>query len=337
MVHELLGIGNNRVSLASVPGVAKELQEIVLSPEHDEFYAANMYSNFGDIGNNIKNLMEEFQAKSKSHQKVESIADMKTFIESYPQFKKMSGTVAKHVTIVGELSRLVGAHALLDVSEVEQELACQSDHSLALQKVKSLFANPKVRDMDLVRVAMLYALRYEKHSSNEIADLVDALAKKGVGERSRRLVPMVLDYGGVKARGADLFGAEPPMAITKKFFKGLKGVDNIYTQHKPLLVDTLEELIRGKGLRESQFPYLGNSQMRDVPQDVVVYVVGGTTYEESCAIQAFNKLNPAHRVILGGNHVHNFKSFAEEMTQSMQGVPQKTSAALPGGKNASHW
>ena len=54
-------------------------------------------------------------------------------MENYPQFKKMSGTVAKHVTVVGELSRLVGAHNLMDVSECEQELACQSDHSQSLQ------------------------------------------------------------------------------------------------------------------------------------------------------------------------------------------------------------
>lgn len=41
----------------------------------------------------------------------------------------MSGTVAKHVTLVGELSRLVSAHNLLEVSETEQQLACQEDHS----------------------------------------------------------------------------------------------------------------------------------------------------------------------------------------------------------------
>lgn len=54
-------------------------------------------------------------------------------MENYPQFKKMSGTVSKHVTVVGELSRLVAERNLLEVSEVEQELACQSDHSSALQ------------------------------------------------------------------------------------------------------------------------------------------------------------------------------------------------------------
>ena len=117
----------------------------------------------------------------------------------------------------------------------------------------------------------------------------------------------------------------------------LKGVDNIYTQHKPLLSDTLEELLKGKGLRESHFPYLGNAQVRDVPQDVMIYVVGGVTYEESCAVHAFNRLNPNTRVVLGGTHVHNFKSFVEEVTQTMQGVPQLKSSTGVLGKNASHW
>ena len=39
MVHELLGINNNRINLGNVPGISKDLQEVVLSAEHDEFYA----------------------------------------------------------------------------------------------------------------------------------------------------------------------------------------------------------------------------------------------------------------------------------------------------------
>lgn len=88
-----------------------------------------MYLNYGEIGSNIKKLMDEFQSKTKGQQKVETIADMKNFIENYPQFRKMSGTVAKHVTLIGELSRLITNHSLFEVSEAEQELACQSDHS----------------------------------------------------------------------------------------------------------------------------------------------------------------------------------------------------------------
>jgi vacuolar protein sorting-associated protein 45 len=61
------------------------------------------------------------------------------FIETYPAFKKMSGTVSKHVTVVSELSRLVEIHDLMDVSECEQELACQNDHSQSLLVSRSGF------------------------------------------------------------------------------------------------------------------------------------------------------------------------------------------------------
>jgi len=54
-------------------------------------------------------------------------------VENYPQFRKMSGTVSKHVTVVSELSRLVGEHSLLEISELEQDMACKSDHALHLQ------------------------------------------------------------------------------------------------------------------------------------------------------------------------------------------------------------
>lgn len=39
MVHELLTINNNRVDLSHVKGISKELKEVVLSAQHDEFYA----------------------------------------------------------------------------------------------------------------------------------------------------------------------------------------------------------------------------------------------------------------------------------------------------------
>lgn len=49
MVHELLTINNNRVDLSHVQGISKELKEVVLSAQHDEFYenvqSFNGYSN----------------------------------------------------------------------------------------------------------------------------------------------------------------------------------------------------------------------------------------------------------------------------------------------------
>lgn len=54
-----------------------------------------MYMNFGDIGQNIKTLMNDYQLKAQTHQQLESINDMKRFVEQYPQFKKISGKRVK--------------------------------------------------------------------------------------------------------------------------------------------------------------------------------------------------------------------------------------------------
>ena len=53
-------------------------------------------------------------------------------------FQKMSGTVSKHVVLVGELASMMERYKLLEISETEQELACQEAHSQHLQ-VCSLF------------------------------------------------------------------------------------------------------------------------------------------------------------------------------------------------------
>ncbi|XP_061162873.1 vacuolar protein sorting-associated protein 45-like [Saccostrea echinata] len=320
MVHELLGINNNRINLSDVPGISKDLKEVVLSAEHDEFYANNMYNNFGEIGTNIKDLMEEFQKKSQSTAKVESIADMKAFIENYPQFKKMSGTVAKHVAVVGELSRLVTKHHLMEASELEQELACQGDHSACLQRIKSLLSSDKLQPLDMLRLVMLYALRYESHSNNDISGLLDVLRKKGVSDKLRNLVPAVLEYGGRKARGSDLFGNQDAVAMTKRFFKGLKGVENIYTQHKPFMYNVLDQLIKGK-LKEGSFPYLGTSVLKERPQDIIVFMIGGATYEEAMAVHTLNRSTPGVRVVLGSTSILNFKSFLDEVMQAVRGQP----------------
>lgn len=133
MVHELLGINNGRVDLSDVPDVRPELKEVVLSQDQDPFFKKNMYLNFGDLGSNIKEYVEQYQSRTKNNANIESIGDMKRFIEEYPEFRKLSGNVSKHVTLVGELSRRVGEENLLEVSEVEQSLACNDNHAADLK------------------------------------------------------------------------------------------------------------------------------------------------------------------------------------------------------------
>ena len=57
---------------------------------------------------------------------------------------------------------------------------------------------------------------------------------------SHQLASSIMNFGGRAVRGGQLFGEQTTMAMTKKYFKGLQGVENIYTQHKPYLIDLLQ-------------------------------------------------------------------------------------------------
>jgi len=313
MVHQLMGINNNRVSLSDAPGINKELQDIVLSSSQDEFYAANLYSDFGEIGQTIKILMEDFQNKAKSHQKIESISDMKNFVENYPQFKKMSGTVSKHVTLVSELSRFVVARNLLEISEVEQELVSDGDHSTMLKKVTELIDNEATGLDEATRLVMLFALRFETQANSGVRALLTRLRRRS--EASARQVHNLQRFAGVNARHGNLFRAQASAtnAITGKLFKGLKGVENVYTRHTPLLKEILEDLVRGR-LRTGQFPFLGAAYDGRV-STIVVFVIGGVTYSEALAVHQLNA-SLKTQIILGGTNILNSEAFLQQMEQA---------------------
>eukprot|EP01118_Nematostelium_gracile_P017013 TRINITY_DN7149_c0_g1_i2.p1 TRINITY_DN7149_c0_g1~~TRINITY_DN7149_c0_g1_i2.p1 ORF type:complete len:395 (-),score=104.61 TRINITY_DN7149_c0_g1_i2:24-1208(-) len=150
MVHELMGINNNRVDLSNVKGVQKDMKEIVLSSDQDPWYKQTMYLNFGDLGVKIKELVDDFQAKTKSNQNIQSMDDIKRFVEEYPLFRKLSGNVTKHVTVMGELSNLVNERQLLKVSEIEQDLANNDDHEKHMREVEGLFAESGIRKQEPV-------------------------------------------------------------------------------------------------------------------------------------------------------------------------------------------
>lgn len=219
MVHELLGIRNNRVDLTNTPGIPKEFKELVLSGDQDEFYGKNMYANFGEIGSMIKNLMEEFQKKAKDQKKVESIADMKNFIETYPQFKKMSGTVQKHLCIMGELSANSTKRNLFEVSELEQEVACKADHSAQLQRIKRTISDERISVEDALKLVALYAIRYERHANCDTSGLLQFIKTRG---GPTRVVPSLIEYAGSHVRQGELFSTvriTDAMKLTRQLIK----------------------------------------------------------------------------------------------------------------------
>jgi len=325
MVHELLGLNNNRVILRGVPNVSKDLEEVVLSsaPGHDTFFQSHRNSNFGELGEAIQKLLQDYQARSQQHQvsNLKSIEDMQSFMEKYPELRSESHTVSKHVAIMGELARLVEVCSLMDVSAFEQDLACTDDQGGHLKELMSKLDSSSIKIPDKLRLGMLYALRYETAMQNAIPAVKEAMRRGGVPPNNIALIDAVLKYAGAKVRGPGLYGTNQSSLskMTKSFMTSVQGVSNVYSQHSPLLMDTIESAVKGK-LRGEDYPMvskLGSGIGVDnlpLPQEILIFMVGGMTYEEATKVSEFNEANAGRvRVILGGSTVHNSTSFLEEL------------------------
>ncbi|KAF9454695.1 Sec1-like protein [Macrolepiota fuliginosa MF-IS2] len=334
MVHELLGIQNGRVDLRMVPDIGPELAEITLTTSTDPFFQTHYLSTFGDLGTALKDYVQNYQSKSlaTSPTNIQSIADMKRFVEEYPEFRKLGGNVSKHVALVGELSRLVGRDKLLDVGEVEQGLATSSGADYKI--VRGVIADPGVLPWNKLKLAILYALRYQKTQQINIANLINLLLENGVSREDARLVYLFLNVAGADQRQDDLFSTESLLAKGRSALKGLKGVENVYTQHSPHLSQTLENLFKGR-LKESSYPFLegvGPNQGIQRPQDIILFIIGGATYEEARTVSLYNQdpvaasngaLPPGVgvRLLLGGTCMHNSSSYVEMVRSAAEKFP----------------
>jgi vacuolar protein sorting-associated protein 45 len=176
----------------------------------------------------------------------------------------------------------------------------------------------------------LYALRYE--NSANLHMLLQAMSKGGVPPHSISLVKSLLRYGGSKSRGPGLFhngGGDIMSRVTKNIVGAVQGIDNVYSQHEPLVMDTLQMLLKGK-LSARDYPVAyGNSNAVTDPiltDDVLIFMVGGVTYEEAYKIAEYNKSLAANagggssggsnvrpQIILAGSTVHNSTSFLDEL------------------------
>ena len=169
--------------------------------------------------------------------------------------------------------------------------------------------------------------------------LLDLLTAAGnVPARRVDLVTRLLAYHhslqAARAAGgfSDLFESSSIFSGARDRFKGLKGVENVYTQHSPRLEATLQNLIKAR-LKEQQYPFVeGGGTTRDKPQDIIVFIVGGATYEEAKMVAQVNASSPGVRVVLGATSIHNSTTFLEEVEDAVsswpEGEPSSTAARL---------
>lgn len=89
----------------------------------------------------------------------------------------------------------------------------------------------------------------------------------------------------------------------------------------------LDEIFKGRPL-DPQYPIMGSElpPFRRPPQQVVVFIVGGVTYEEALTVHNFNL--SGYQVVLGGTTIHNSNTFLSEILDATNGISFKHTRTL---------
>ena len=240
---------------------------------------------------------------------------MQRILEDYPEYSRLAGNVSKHVDLMSELSRVVEANQLFEVSALEQDIATTDSAKEHTTNVMEQLRKPGVPNGERLRLALLYALRYETHRDSAITQVKEGLRTAGVADDQIALIDTLLQYAGSNVRGGDLFNNKSIMPqVTNMLTRSIRGVENVYTQHKSLLSKTVDNVIKGK-CRNTEYPFLGEGSEGARPTEIIVFMVGGTTYEEERDMGLLREQNPQAHIILGGSTIHNMRTFLADVAQ----------------------
>ncbi|KPI88587.1 vacuolar protein sorting-associated protein 45- like protein [Leptomonas seymouri] len=325
MLHEHIGLRSNTLKLP--PDVQGAEEEGYVFSEHDDaFFAHNMFSNWGDLCNNVKKYVDQCKAALNVDRSTATLEELKTFMQNIPHTKSLTGSVTKHTTVTTHLSSEIKRRSLLEISLLEQDMIASSNQSDHWSRLQTFASHPSTSQSDLTRLCLIYHLRYEQPGrESKVSQYLDR-----VNSNYSLVLQKLRQYYGVSRPTDRLFAATGVMAT---IMKTLVDVGNIYTQHEPVLKRTLLQLYSGQ-LELADYPYLpqptsssggggGMTSLEYKPREVMVYMCGGYTFEEAALIHSVNtqtafKPNEMSsfaaggielRATIGGETVLNSKSF----------------------------
>lgn len=341
MVNELLGINNanNTVDLSHLSGVGEELKTVIMNENQDPFYSKCMYRNFGDLSTLLKQYVDDYKTKTKTNSNISSIKDMKFFLENYPEYKKMSLNLSKHMLLTSEIDKQINGQRIWETSEFEQNMCSSADtshHDQDLEELKMFLgdiAKPDgsdwkpLDDMIKLKLLSLYALKYESYPNNQI----NAILKSSNKPIFNKFIPVLLKYAGQRSRAAGEDGAifnkvgspsgaaNHVAALFNNFSGKNNGMsDNAFMQFQPRISVLLEKLVKSRvGLSGDTFVNINNSvsESKVAPSEIVIFMVGGVCYEEARIIDEINQNTDDVRIVIGGTHTLNSKSFINNLME----------------------
>lgn len=348
MLHELIGIKKNIVELQETK------EQVLLSESQDSFFKESMYLNYGDLTDKFQKYVEDYKKQTKlssiENLKTQNLTELKKLLTRFPEFKKLSNNILKHLNLITELDKQISLQNLWMVGELQQTIMCNlENHSTIKTKIFELLNDRSITTVHKIKIILLYITKFPENSgetSQFISRLSDGSFSVPVATVSQ--ISLIKHFN--KLFGAKVYRGpqENSNNIGSIFNKNKINInslfnnnnnnskntpknDNIYMQYIPKLNEVLNALINQHQPKQpnsnassplsdlstlvpdtvtDQYGKVGNDI---IVQDIIIYFKGGVTYEESRLIHDLAASNPKVNLVIGSDQILNSSSWMDKL------------------------
>lgn len=303
MLHEIIGINYNIATLQTNPPTS-----IVLDERTDEFFAQNLFTGFGELGDAIKNLTQTVREQPTNVKDIKSLDELKQYIQSYPILHERQQLASKHANLSGEISKAIKNDDLLNLALLEQSIVADNDPTGHLDKVLNGISIAR-SNQNALRLALLYVLKYNGADETNIKA---ALNGRQHGEQLIKCIDQFNVFANERyERKEPLFQKKSIISKARNLIGFNRDNEDQFSQYVPNLESIVVSLEK-KALDIKQFPEIKHTNITN-PSKTIIFFVGGTTYEEGRIVAQASK--NGMDIILGGTTIHNMNSFVKHEIQ----------------------
>lgn len=341
MLHELIGISKNIVTLQD------STEQVLLSESQDSFFKESMYLNYGDLTDKFQRYVEDYKKQTKlssiDNLKTQNLTELKKLLTKFPEFKKLSNSILKHLNLITELDKQISKQNLWVIGELQQTIICDlENHQTIKTKILEILEDVSVSTTNKIKLVLLYVIKFPENK-NELLLFKNKLENPALTEPSPTISQLSLIqnfnqlFGSKVLKSTDnnsnnignIFNNK--ININQLFTNSNKNTstpktDNIYMQYIPKLNETLNNLInKNPQNQQNQQSNTSSSLPSDIStlipdnvsdqygdiskdslvQDIIIYMKGGVTYEESRLVHELSAANPKINLIIGGDKIVN--------------------------------
>lgn len=178
MIYEYFKVSTIPMMLKSVNG------EFSLHDDDDLFWAKNKTSTFGEIGINIQEMVTLLkQVVAEKSGEYDSISSIKKVLEEFPEYKKLSSTISRHLAIIEQISKVIEEEKCMAISEFEQLMLANNNFDLVFKAFCQFLESINCAQFHRLRVALIFLLKFFNHSQFSYLMFFDKLRMASFTEK----------------------------------------------------------------------------------------------------------------------------------------------------------